>query len=103
MFSVVEMDTDLLGSLQTSSSSTSSNLDIESDRHNKEMSNIELDFQRVAISGEDHSGVSYLPLCFNCKHINSALWLQRKSFGTIVEVRYPYLTYRNHLRLGLIF
>ena len=40
-----------------SSSSSSSQLDQESHRHIREMKHISLDFQRVAISGEDHSGV----------------------------------------------
>jgi len=42
-----------------SSSSTSSQLDQESSRHMKNTRDLELDFQRVAISGEDHSGVSH--------------------------------------------
>ena len=45
-------------SMHSSTSSSSSQLDQESYRHVKDMMNMTMDFQRVAISGEDHSGVS---------------------------------------------
>lgn len=42
---------------RSETSSSSSNLDQESDRRLKDVKELELDFQRVTISGEDHSGV----------------------------------------------
>ena len=56
-YSVMDVELEGIGSGHSLTSSTSSNLDQESERHNREISQVELDFQRVTISGEDHSGV----------------------------------------------
>ena len=59
LFNSVSMDFEKeRDSMHSSTSSSSSQLDQESYRHVKDMMNMTMDFQRVAISGEDHSGVS---------------------------------------------
>mgnify|MGYP001804200711 FL=1 len=73
-YSVMDVELQGIGSGHSLTSSTSSNLDQESERHNREISQVELDFQRVTISGEDHSGVCCFFIMFQLSDVKQGVF-----------------------------